>query len=231
MQVRDPLVQFLERRDQASFASLVARTRDDVLRAAFRVLGDRDAAEDVTQDVFLKCLNPPWTPDEVKSGRALLAATAVNLAKMRIRGEVRRRAREETAAERRDGGDDGLGRDEIEHVRFAVDSLPEGLRRPVELRYFGGLPLAELATALDVSLSTAKARSSISTSSRPSSPSTRVIVVETTGTHATTQVFGAQPKILDFGVARFVDHDMAIMREETFGPIVPVMAVAGSFSV
>jgi RNA polymerase sigma-70 factor (ECF subfamily) len=154
----DPLVQFLTHRDQASFAALVTRTRDDVLRAAFRVLGDRDAAEDVTQDVFLKCLNPPWSADEVRSGRALLAATAVNLAKMRVRGEVRRRAREETAVERRVPDSDGLGRDEIEHVRFAVESLPEGLRQSVELRYFGGLQLAELARALDVSLSTAKER-------------------------------------------------------------------------
>lgn len=154
----DPLVQFLERRDQASFAHLVARTRDDVLRAAYRVLGDTGAAEDVTQDVFLKCLNPPWKAHEVRSGRALLAGMAVNLAKMRVRGEVRRRAREETAAERRNGDDGGLGRDDIEHVRFAVDNLPEGLKRPVELRYFGGLPLAELARALDVSLTTAKER-------------------------------------------------------------------------
>jgi len=154
----DPLVHFLERRDQASFAALVAGTRDGVLRAAFRVLGDSDAAEDVTQDVFLKCLNPPWSADEVRSGPALLAATAVNLAKMRIRGEVRRRAREEVSAEVRAGADGGLGRDEIEHVRVAVGNLPESLRRPVELRYFGGLQLAELARALDVSLSTAKAR-------------------------------------------------------------------------
>ena len=159
----DPLVQFLEHRDQASFAALVARTRNDVLRAAYRVLGDRDAAEDVTQDVFLKCLNPPWTADEVRSGRALLTATAVNLAKMRIRGDVRRRAREDVVAQPFDathesGAEDGLRRDEIEHVRFAVAELPEGLRRPVELRYFGGLQLAELARALDVSLSTAKER-------------------------------------------------------------------------
>ncbi len=155
----DPLIQFLERRDQASFSALVARTRDDVLRAAFRVLRDRAAAEDVTQDVFLKCLNPPWSAGEIRSGRALLAATAVNLAKMRIRSDVRRRMREEISAESRCAETRvGLGGDDLERVRLAVDSLPEGLRRPVELRYFGGLHLAELARALDVSLTTAKTR-------------------------------------------------------------------------
>ena len=150
----DPLIQFLQHRDQASFSALVTRTRDDVLRAAYRVLGDQAAAEDVTQDVFLKCLNPPWSADEVRSGPALLAATAVNLAKMRIRGDVRRRAREEVSAGNRDASGAGLGRDDIEHVRHAVDSLPDGLRRLVELRYFGGLTNDETAEVLGISLAT-----------------------------------------------------------------------------
>ena len=61
----DPLVRFLERRDRAAFAALVESTRSTVFRAAWRVLADRDLAEDVTQDVYLRCLNPPWTAAEV----------------------------------------------------------------------------------------------------------------------------------------------------------------------
>jgi RNA polymerase sigma-70 factor (ECF subfamily) len=153
----DPLVRFLETRDRDAFAALVRRTHKPVFRAAWRVLGDRAAAEDVAQDVYLRCLNPPWEAAAVRDGTALLVATAVNLAKMSIRGDVRRRGRERTAV------DQAAGRqlpdaDTLAHVRHAVAGLPDALRDVVELRYFGGLRLEDLARALDVSLTTAKQR-------------------------------------------------------------------------
>jgi RNA polymerase sigma-70 factor (ECF subfamily) len=154
----DPLLRYLRRRSARRFAALVRARRDEVLGTAYRVLGDRDLAEDVTQEVFLKLLTSRWDPAKVRSGRALLAAHTVRTALARLRSDSRRSIRERKTLERAPSESAGAPFDPLIDVRDAVGRLPNDLRGCVELRYFGGLTLGEVSSALELGLTTVKDR-------------------------------------------------------------------------
>ncbi len=154
----DLLLRYLRKRTTRRFTALVRARRDDVLNAAYRVLGDRDLAEDVTQEVFLKLLTVRWEPRQIRSGRALLMALTVRTAISRIRSEARRSRRELQAARKDPTEPEAMPLDHLLDVRDAVLKLPNDLRACVELRYFGEMTLAEVSSALDVGVTTVKER-------------------------------------------------------------------------
>lgn len=80
-------------RDAEAFRALAERYAGLVFAAAHRVLRDPSEAEDVAQECFLT-LAQARKPPERNLG-AWLHAAAVNRAKNHIRGEVRRRQREQ----------------------------------------------------------------------------------------------------------------------------------------
>jgi len=152
----DYLARYLEKRTRRRFAAVVRAHRDDVLNAAYRVLGDRGLAEDVTQEVFLKLLSAKWTASEVRCGRALLVSQAFRSALALRRSEARRTERERKFAEMK--GSAAQDPQALIEVRDAVLGLPEDLRTCVELRYFGGLLVEEVAVAAGLSRSSIKSR-------------------------------------------------------------------------
>lgn len=60
------------RMDEARFEALYTEYANDVLRVSYFYLGDRQQAEDVTQDVFVRLLTnaPDLAPGREKIGRA-----------------------------------------------------------------------------------------------------------------------------------------------------------------
>ncbi|MDQ1740901.1 MAG: hypothetical protein QOE53_2553 [Pseudonocardiales bacterium] len=123
-----------------------------VVGVAARVLGSRDQAEDVAQDVFM-AFSRSSTPAEQASGWLLVAAahTALNL----LRSGRRRVSREEIAAV----ADHATGSDVAEavvtieersRVRAALGQLPRKQAMALVLRH-SGLSYADVAAALDMS--------------------------------------------------------------------------------
>jgi RNA polymerase sigma-70 factor (ECF subfamily) len=123
-----------------------------VVAVAARVLGSRDQAEDVAQEVFL-AFNRSSVPSGEAAGWLSVAAahTALNL----IRSGRRRASREETAAaadpiEAPDVADAVVTLEERRQVRAALARLPEKQAVALVLRH-SGLSYADVAAALDLS--------------------------------------------------------------------------------
>jgi RNA polymerase sigma-70 factor (ECF subfamily) len=122
-----------------------------VVGVAARVLGSRDQAEDVAQEVFLS-FGRSSVPGNDAGGWLTVAAThtALNL----LRSGRRRSAREEAADDGPsvvpDVADLVITRDERRSVRAALARLPHKQAAALVLRH-SGLSYAEVAAALDMS--------------------------------------------------------------------------------
>jgi RNA polymerase sigma factor (sigma-70 family) len=120
-----------------------------VVAVAARVLGSRDGAEDVAQDVFLT-----FGRSAVPAGEALrwLSVAAAHTALNHLRTGRRRAAREEATAGGEaaspDVADTVVTLDERRRVRAALARLPRRQAIALVLRH-SGLSYAEIAAALD----------------------------------------------------------------------------------
>jgi len=159
-----------------ALAVAIGRWREDALAEAFRrhagavyglaqrVLGDRAAAEEVVQEVFLRLWNAPDRYDpERGSMRAFLLAQAHGRAVDQLRSDSSRRRREQRDAARSAAGGYDLEHEVMdltvaEHLKEAVSALPADERRAIELAYFGGHTYREVAVLLDQPEGTVKSR-------------------------------------------------------------------------
>lgn len=157
------LASILQQNEQA-LAVLYDRYGTRVFLLALRLLGDRQVAEEVTQDVFLRLWQRATTfhPQDASLLAWLLAIT-------RNRSIDELRSRRASARRHEDGGlayvqvqsrDDPQRRAEgrlfAADVRLVLTSLPPLQRRAVELAVFGGLTHREIAAAIEAPLGTVK---------------------------------------------------------------------------
>jgi len=138
---------------QVTFAEIVRDHQDEVFGLALRILGDRDAALDVTSTVFLKAYRGFDRYDPARPLRAWLLRIAANEAISAGRSRTRERSRlaaADAALELADPGADpaagAVASEERDRIRRAVASLPELYRVPVVLRYFNDLSIEEIAS-------------------------------------------------------------------------------------
>jgi RNA polymerase sigma-70 factor, ECF subfamily len=133
---------------------LVRRYLDDVYRLTARILGDRDLAQDATQDAFVNALGALHRFRGDASFRTWLLRIAVNAARSVGRRQVRRREVSLVLADH----EPSLGPDpatrvehstEVERVEKMLARLPTKQRMAVALRVQQGLSYAEIAAALD----------------------------------------------------------------------------------
>jgi RNA polymerase sigma-70 factor (ECF subfamily) len=144
---------------------LAARTLYDahaprVHRVVYRIVGDRDLAEECTQDTFVKAFTQL---DRFRGDSSLgtwLHAIAVSMALNGLRRVKRLRAREtdlDAAATRATGP--GPGEPDLrERLRAAIDALPDKLRLPVILHDLEGFTHSEISRMTGVPEGTCKTR-------------------------------------------------------------------------
>jgi len=137
---------------RADLDEIFRRDYQLVVGVAARVLGSRDQAEDVAQEVFLSFGRSSVPTGEARGWLSVAAAhTALNL----LRSRRRRASREETVAV----AEDLVGADvaetvvrlaERDRVRAALARLPRKQATALVLRH-SGLSYADVAAALDLS--------------------------------------------------------------------------------
>jgi len=149
--------------DADAFSAIYDRHAHSVYRLAHRMLRERSAAEDVTQEAFVAMWRSRhrYRPER-GSPRGWLLTIARNCAIDAIR---RGRAhlhveleidRDQEAPERTDR--EALRRIEAVTIGVAMRTLPEAQRQALELSYFHGLSHAEISARLGVPLGTVKGR-------------------------------------------------------------------------
>jgi RNA polymerase sigma factor (sigma-70 family) len=156
------LQQFARAGNQNAFRDIVRRHIDLVFATALRKVGDTGGAQEISQNVFGALARKAWrfAPDD--SLPAWLHKTTLLESKSWLRGELRRRRREQTAAEL---GTTMNTPDEQPAFNALVPLLDEALlslrendRTALLLRFYESQSMREVGTALGVSDDTAQKR-------------------------------------------------------------------------
>lgn len=158
------LGRFLQHQDECAFAALVARHAPMVLGVCRRVLRDRHQAEDAVQAVFLLLARKAAAVRPVDRLAAWLYGVARRVAGNALRGEARRRRREEVAGQAmrspasRDSFDELTARELLAALDAEVQRLPETYRLPVLLCCLEGKTQEEAARQLGWTAGSVKGR-------------------------------------------------------------------------
>ena len=142
------------RGDERALASLIERYAARIHAHLRRMTGDRDDADDLLQDTWVRVARGARRFDAGRRVRPWLYGIASNLARdLHRRRQVRTRA---ALAERTPEGPSPPF--ERIDLRERLARLPDRLREVVLLRYYGDLDEAEMAAALGVPRGTVKSR-------------------------------------------------------------------------
>ena len=151
------LERYAARRDADAFTEIVRRYAGMVYATCMRVTGNAHDAEDVAQECFLTLARRAGAISS--SLPAWLHVVATNRSKDVVRGETRRRLREEAAMAEQEQADNEPTWEEIApHVDEVLAGLPEGQRAPLVLHYLHGRTQTDVAAELGVSRATVSRR-------------------------------------------------------------------------
>lgn len=159
------LLQRLVNGDQSAMAELYDGTNTLVFGLAFRILGERAAAEDVVVEVYMQVWKQAQKYD-AQRGTPLSWLLTVTRSRaidaLRARQRLRNPEPLETATEARaDAPDPEEASSLVERRRIvcrALESLSAEQRQVIELAYFSGLSHTEIAEKLGQPLGTIKTR-------------------------------------------------------------------------
>ena len=159
------LIERLRRDDREAMAALYDRYGRYAFGLAYRIVGEAADAEDVVQEAFLAL----WRQaDRIDPARGSVASLLLTIVRRRSVDVIRRRSTQasptpdEVLTDVPSGELDPLElasmSEQRELVRGALSGLPAEQRQAVELTYFGGLTVAEMAARQEVPVGTAKSR-------------------------------------------------------------------------
>ncbi len=146
------------RSDPAYFAQLYERYATDVLRVCYFYLADRQKAEDVCQDVFVRLMttNPVLQEGREKSW---LLKVALNRCRDLWRGSWLKRVVLGSPAFELVPAPDELGqRAEQQEMLGAINQLPAAFKEVILLHYYQGYGINEIAEMMDLPEGTISSR-------------------------------------------------------------------------
>lgn len=146
------------RDDPAYFARLYDQYATDVLRVCYFYLSDREKAEDVCQDVFVRLMttHPLLQPGREKSW---LLKVALNRCRDLWRGAwLKRVILGGPTFELIPAPDEFSRRDDQQAMMAAINQLPATFKEVILLHYYQGMNIAEIAQVLELPEGTISSR-------------------------------------------------------------------------
>lgn len=166
----DQLVAAYAKGDNEAFDALLSRHKDRVFSYILHIVKDRDQAEDIFQETFVKAIMTIKQGRYTDSGKfsAWISRIAHNLIidfyrQEKAENTVSTDSDETDMLNRRDlaeeNVEDRLVSEQIqEDVRRIIDALPESQREVLMMRYYRDMSFKEIAEATNVSINTALGR-------------------------------------------------------------------------
>ncbi len=151
---RELLEDFVRKGHEDSFNVLVQHYKLRLFNAAYRVLYDRHAAEDVVQKVFIALLERKNDLTKIESLDAWLYRTTLNISLNIKKGLLRRKQREESAAtsSAAENPREAAARaEQRKQLDLALRKLKDSVRIPLVLRYLEGLSYGKAGEIMNLS--------------------------------------------------------------------------------
>lgn len=146
--------------DEAAFTALYRRHQSAVFRFALHMSGQKEVAEEITQEVFLSLIRHPR---RYRSGRGPLEAFLIGIARNQLRRHWRNQSRlEEVAAMQAspvyDPSGDSSKASELRRLQAAILTLPPRYRELIVLCDLEEREYAEAARLLGCPIGTVRSR-------------------------------------------------------------------------
>ncbi len=162
----EDLMQLIRRGQAPAFEVIYERHASSAFSLAYRIVGTRNGAEDVSQEAFLNLWRSGARYERARGSvrtwvLGIVHHRAIDYLR-RATVHSKRRASDEGIEERFEATErtdvEVARRDEAQAVRTAMDTLPGDQCKVIELAYFGGFTHTEIAEMLDTPVGTIKGR-------------------------------------------------------------------------
>ncbi|MBA2522782.1 MAG: sigma-70 family RNA polymerase sigma factor [Solirubrobacterales bacterium] len=163
----EELMAIVDRKDPAAFEVLYDRHGGAAFSLAYRIVGDRSAAEDVAQEAFLSI----WRSNaRFDRARGSVRSWVLSVVRNRAIDALRRGGGhapkldhdDESLLEARPAAEltdtEALRRETSRELQDALEELPTDQSQVIQLAYFGGFSHSEIASMLGMPLGTVKGR-------------------------------------------------------------------------
>ena len=130
-----------------------------LVRLARVFCDDRDAAEDLVQEAFIRLHRSAGSIRDLRRAPAFLRSIVINLARDHNRRglmSLRHQASADPPASPAEPGERAVHDEEVDHVLGALRTLPERQRACLVLHYYEQLSIAEVAETLRISTNSVK---------------------------------------------------------------------------
>jgi len=163
----EELMPLVGRKDPEAFEVLYDRHGGAAYSLAYRIVGDRAAAEEVTQEAFISVWRSGARFDAARgSVRSWLLSVVRNRAIDFLRSRASKAPKldfdDEASLEQRPAQErteeQALQRETSAELRGALGKLPGAQSKVIELAYFGGFSHSEIARILGLPMGTVKGR-------------------------------------------------------------------------
>jgi RNA polymerase sigma factor, sigma-70 family len=152
--------------DKQAYAMLVEEYKSPIYNLAYRMTGNLEDADDLTQETFIRAYQYLWRYDTRRKFFTWLYTIGINL----IRNHLKKRARDiappaafrlfpESQTQGNEGREENLlSEDRIIRLEKTMQKLPVDLREAIILKFHQDLTFEEVAAITGVSLSAVKMR-------------------------------------------------------------------------